>query len=360
MKKARINKLFSFIILMLFLSYSLIPHQAFATENGTYSLGPDNFQNAMERMASNVLIMDSYSLTLLEQTPVDFTGSNFISENIKDNIRVHQEDSRMNADRWTNQLKPQMVDVNQDIVDYQSLFEVHYLNLLSAINIHDTATFEKELETLYATILENKENADKLLVNFIDLRNEIGEDMRNFNDDLNTISSIITSHESGIPLLQQQIQQHNDAIKKNKDMIVTSGLLCLSLIGCIAGGPMIATAKKNIDFANKEIQKLNKRISDSQSAISTLTTINNQIRYLNETIDTAITSLQNISNQWNTIGAKYNSLLNNIEILSPDDYSFIKEDLNIARDSWEDLKEYADKLYEGTQKVEEDLHSVAS
>ena len=36
---------------------------------------------------------------------------------------------------------------------------------------------------------------------------------------------------------------------------------------------------------------------------------------MTETIDVAITALQNISNQWYTVGAKYNNLLQNVKEL---------------------------------------------
>ena len=36
---------------------------------------------------------------------------------------------------------------------------------------------------------------------------------------------------------------------------------------------------------------------------------------MTETIDAAITALQNISNQWYTVGAKYNNLLQNVKLV---------------------------------------------
>ena len=38
------------------------------------------------------------------------------------------------------------------------------------------------------------------------------------------------------------------------------------------------------------------------------------------------------------MGSKYNSLLQNVDSISPNDLVFIKEDLNIAKDSWKTLK----------------------
>ena len=63
---------------------------------------------------------------------------------------------------------------------------------------------------------------------------------------------------------------------------------------------------------------------------------------MTETIDAAITALQNISNQWYTVGAKYNNLLQNVKGISPEEFTFIKEDLHTAKDSWKDVKDYTE------------------
>lgn len=76
---------------------------------------------------------------------------------------------------------------------------------------------------------------------------------------------------------------------------------------------------------------------------------------MTETIDVAITALQNISNQWYTVGAKYNNLLQNVKGITPEEFTFIKEDLHTAKDSWKDVKDYTEKLHEGVAEVNSGL-----
>ncbi|ALZ64501.1 hypothetical protein FORC13_p016 (plasmid) [Bacillus cereus] len=45
-------------------------------------------------------------------------------------------------------------------------------------------------------------------------------------------------------------------------------------------------------------------------------------------------------------------MLKNIDKINPDRLAIIKVDLKIAKDSWEDLKNYANKLYEGAKIVQ--------
>lgn len=108
--------------------------------------------------------------------------------------------------------------------------------------------------------------------------------------------------------------------------------------------------EKDIANAEREIASLKNRISGSQAEVAILTDAKNKTTNMTETIDAAITALQNISNQWYTVGAKYNNLLQNVKGISPEEFTFIKEDLNTAKDSWKDVKDYTEKLHEGVTK----------
>ena len=54
------------------------------------------------------------------------------------------------------------------------------------------------------------------------------------------------------------------------------------------------------------------------------------------------------------VGAKYNNLLQNVKGISPEEFTFIKEDLHTAKDSWKDVKDYTEKLH-GCGKVNSGL-----
>ncbi len=110
----------------------------------------------------------------------------------------------------------------------------------------------------------------------------------------------------------------------------------------IAGGPMIANALQEIAKAEREIANLKERISGAQTDVVILADVNNKSANMTNTIDAAITALQKISNQWHTVGAKYNNLLKNVKDISPEEFAFIKEDLNTASDSWKDIKNYTE------------------
>ncbi|KEK24278.1 non-hemolytic enterotoxin subunit C [Bacillus gaemokensis] len=334
---------------------NVIPHHTFAAEqtiqesNKQYSLGSEGFQDAMNKMASSTLVMDSYAQTIRNQQQTDLSRITSINGDLQANMMKHQKDAQTNATYWLNDIKPHIMKTNQNIVNYNDTFQSYYNNLLAAINQQNTVSFKNELEKLYHSILNNSQEVDGLLDKLKTFRNKMLEDTRSFKDDSNQLTSILESTNAGIPLLQKQIDECNYRIKQSNDMLIAGGVMIIFTFG--ASAAMIATAKSNISSAEQEIQNLKSRISGAQEELVILTDAKNKTIYMTDTIDIAITSLQNISNQWHTIGSKYNKLLQNVEEITPEKFAFLKEDLNTAKGSWQDIKNYADKLSEGTKEM---------
>ncbi|MEH6892537.1 HBL/NHE enterotoxin family protein [Bacillus sp. JJ864] len=319
-------------------------------DSKSYDLGPDKYKEVMEKMGANILTMDSYAQTIRNQQQTDLSKISSINGDFKANMIKHQKDAQTNATYWLDNLKPDIMKTIQNSVSYNDAFQASYDQLLAAIDKKDIVTFKFRLVRLYRSILDNSQEVDGLLEKLITFRNEMAEDTRSFKADSNQLKSILESTNAGIPLLQQQIDNFNNIIKQNYDN--RGGYIALSVFMPPVGIPLIVTADKNIASAQQEIEQLKSRISGAEAELVILTDAKNKTEHMTETIDTAITALQNISNQWHTIGAKYDSLLKNVDKINPDRLALLKTDLKIAKDSWQDLKNYADKLYEGAKIVQ--------
>ncbi|WP_459501305.1 non-hemolytic enterotoxin subunit C [Bacillus sp. C1] len=315
-----------------------------------YSLGPAGFQDVMAQTTSSLFAMDSYAKQIQNQQETDLNKISSIHSDLRGNMIQHQKDAKINATYWLNQMKPQIMKTDQNIIEFNNTFQTYYNNMLLAVDQKDSSTLKSDLEKLYAGILKNQNEVDVLLGDLKMFRDRMAKDTSSFKDDANQLTAILASANAGIPALEQQINTYNESIKKSNDMVIAGGVLCVALITCLAGGPMIAVAKKDIANAEREIANLKARISGVQEEVVILTDIKNKTTNMTETIDAAITALQNISNQWYTVGAKYNNLLQNVKGISPEEFTFIKEDLNTAKDSWKDVKNYTEKLYEGVTK----------
>ncbi|PGL22343.1 enterotoxin C [Bacillus thuringiensis] len=348
---------------------NIVPLHSFAAEQKVhttisqetihnYSLGPEGFQDVLAPAMSNVLVMDSYAKTIRNQQETDLSGISSLNSYLRANMLKHQDDAKKNATYWLDNLKPRIMNTNQNIVNYNDTFQTHYSILLAAIDQKDTEKLKTELEKLYQSILTNKSEVNELLEQLKTFRNKMTADTQNFKQDTNQLTTILASTTAGIPYLEQRINGYNESIKKSNDQIIAGSVLCATLITCIIGGPLIATAKSNIASAEREIEILKAQISGAQAEIAIITDAKNKTTNMAETIDTAITSIQKMSNSWDTVAAKYNNLVKNITFITPEEFTFIKADLNTAKDSWQDLKNYADKLYESVkiaEKEEQDL-----
>ncbi|TKI82641.1 HBL/NHE enterotoxin family protein [Bacillus mycoides] len=319
-------------------------------DSKSYSLGPDKYKEVMEKMGASILTIDSYALTIINQQLTDLSKISSINGDLQANMIQHQNDAQTNAIYWFDDLKPHMMKTNQNIVSYNDTFQASYNQLLAALDQKDTVTFKNELEKLYNNILKDSQEVAGLLEELKTFRNKMAEDTRSFKADSDQLISILESTNAGIPLLQQQIDNYNNTIKENYDK--RGGYIALSVFMPPVGIPLIVTADKNIASAQQEIEQLKSRISGAEAELVILTDAKNKTEHMTATIDTAIDALQNISNQWHTIGSKYNSLLKNVDNINPDRLALLKTDLKIAKDSWQDLKNYADKLYEGAKIVQ--------
>ncbi|WP_242144623.1 MULTISPECIES: HBL/NHE enterotoxin family protein [unclassified Bacillus cereus group] len=317
---------------------------------GNYSLGPAGFQEVMAQTTSSIFAMDSYAKLILNQQETDLHKISSIHDDVRRDMIQHQRDAKMNATDWINQMKPQIMKVDQNIIDFHTIFQAQYNSMLLAVDQKDRDTLKANLETLYTNILHNQKEVDALLRELKAFRERMVKDTNRFKNDVNQLTAILASTNAGIPALEQQIQTYNDSIKKSNDMVIAGGVLCVALLTCLAGGPMIAVAKKDIANAEREIANVKTKISGVQAEIAILTDVKNKTTNMTETVDAAITALQNISNQWYTVGAKYNNLLQNVKGISPEEFHFIKEDLNVAKDSWRDVKTYTEKLHEDIKK----------
>ncbi|KYG30330.1 enterotoxin [Bacillus gaemokensis] len=326
-------------------------------DSTSYDLGPDRYKEVMEKMGANILTMDSYAQTIRNQQQTDLSKISSINGDFKANMIKHQKDAQTNATYWIDDLKPDIMKTIQNSVSYNDTFQASYNELLAAVDqlriaIDQTnkVTFKFRLVRLYRSILENSEEMDGLLEKLKTFRNKMAEDTRSFKEDSNQLNSILESTNAGIPFLQQQINNFNNIIKENNDK--RGGYIALSVFMPPVGIPLIVTADKNIASAQQEIEQLKSRISGAEAELVILADAKNKTEHMTAAIDTAITALQNISNQWHTIGAKYDSLLKNVDNINPDRLALIKTQLKIAKDSWQDLKNYADKLYEGAKIVQ--------
>ncbi|WP_454432340.1 hypothetical protein [Bacillus thuringiensis] len=176
-----------------------------------------------------------------------------------------------------------------------------------------------------------------------------------------------------MPSLKQQIDAYNSQVSAAIAMIASGGVLTLmgtgfgvltvvltlsgvglpfaAITGTVAAGSigggvaLIVTGNNKLKEANSQIAKLTMQLKDTDLQVAALKVASDQTKTFADTINTAIDSAETLKDQWTTMGAKYKSLMDNIDEISPSSLAFVKEDLKTAKDSWLNIKSYADTLY---------------
>ncbi|MFK4469426.1 enterotoxin (plasmid) [Bacillus mycoides] len=362
---------------------SITPSYASAAENTTkpapiyadaennypeYSLGPEGLKDALEKTGSNMLVMDLYALTIVKQANVNFDGLTVINNDLQKSIKDNHDASKTNAKQWLDGLKPQIIQTNQNIINYNTQFQNYYDVLVEAANNNDKETLKAVLTSLDESISENKGAVDRLVQDLKVFRGKLELDTQNLKTDTNKITDILSGQDAGIPLMQKQIEANQTLIDENNKVYIASSVatalgayLTATIIfapigaGALGGGIYgVTTSQQQIKTAQDEIINLSKNISTAQQQVGKLTVLKNNTNNLTATIDAAITALENVKNQWQTMGAKYKSLNDNVDRINPDKLTLLKADLNIAKRSWEQVNKYAENIQNNEIKFVEE------
>ncbi|MGG3529048.1 enterotoxin [Bacillus pseudomycoides] len=324
-----------------------------------YSLGPEGLKDALEKTGSNMLVMDLYALTIVKQANVNFDGLTVINNDLQKSIKDNHDASKKNANQWLDGLKPQIIQTNQNIINYNTQFQNYYDVLVEAVNNNDKETLKAVLTSLDDSISENKGAVDRLVQDLKAFRGKLELDTQNLKTDANKITDILSGQDAGIPLMQKQIETNQTLIDENNKVYIGSSVatalgayLTATVIfapigaGALGGGIYgVVTSQQQIKKAQEEIKNLTENISTAKQQVAKLTILKNNTNNLTETIDAAITALENVKNQWQTMGAKYKSLNDNVDRINPDKLAIIiKTDLKIAKGSWEQVNKYAENI----------------
>ncbi|PFV03936.1 enterotoxin [Bacillus cereus] len=360
---------------------SITPSYASAAENTTkpapiyanaennypeYSLGPEGLKDAIVKTGSNMLVMDLYALTIIKQANVNLDGLTVINNDLQTSIKNNHDASKKNAQRWLDDLKPQIIQTNQNIINYNTQFQNYYDILLASLKGKtkdtytqaDKETVKAVLTSLDDTISENKGAVDRLVQDLKAFRGKLELDTQNLKTDANKITDILAGQNAGIPLMKKQIEANQTLIEENNKVYIGSSVatalgayLTATVVlaplgaGALGGGIYgVVTSQEQIKKAQEEIMKLSQNISTAEQQAAKLTILQSNTKSLTETIDAAITALENVKNQWQIMGAKYKSLNDNVDKINPGLFVLIEANLKTAKESWAQVNKYAENI----------------
>ncbi|MCQ6337653.1 MULTISPECIES: HBL/NHE enterotoxin family protein [Bacillus cereus group] len=339
-------------------------------------LGPEGLQKALQETGSHVIVLDAYALTLLKSPQINLDKNIFTEEKDKDLVDAvinTQKVAQGNATHWIDVLKPELINVNQGIVNYGAKFDNYYQTIVDAVDAKDKETTKQGVQRLYKNVEQNKDKIDQLILDLKNFRDKLITDTNGFQTKTNQMLTILEGKNAIMPSLKQQIDAYNSQVSAAIAMIASGGVLTLmgtgfgvltvvlavsgvglpfaAITGTVAAGSigggvtLIVTGNNKLKEANSQIAKLTMQLKDTDLQVAALKVASDQTKTFADTINTAIDSAETLKDQWTTMGSKYKSLMDNIDEISPSSLAFVKEDLKTAKDSWLNIKSYADTLY---------------
>ncbi|WP_257209493.1 hypothetical protein [Bacillus toyonensis] len=152
-----------------------------------------------------------------------------------------------------------------------------------------------------------------------------------------------------MPSLKQQIDAYNSQVSAAIAMTASGGVLTLMGTGFGVLTVVLTLSGVGLPFVAITGTAAAGSIGGGVALIvlgnNKLKEANDQTKTFADTINTAIDSAETLKDQWTTMGSKYQSLMDNIDEISPSSLVFVKEDLKTAKDSWLNIKSYADTSY---------------
>ncbi|MEI3894539.1 MULTISPECIES: non-hemolytic enterotoxin subunit B [unclassified Bacillus (in: firmicutes)] len=337
-----------------------VPNYTDAADNyPEYSLGPQGLQDALTKTGSNMLVMDLYALTILKQANVNLDGLTTINNDLQNSLKYNQDVARQNAKQWLDGIKPQIIQTNQNIISYNQEFQSYYDILVEAAKDQDKETLQAVLKELINSISAYQGTVNKLAKDLGDLRTKLGDDTRNLKGNAGQITDILAGEKQGIPAMKKQIEANYTLIDENNKVYIGSSVataLGAYLVATIIFAPIgagglgggiygVVTSQQQIKQAQEEIKRLTQNISTAEQQVVRLTTLEKNTNNLTATIDTAITAVEKIKDQWTIMGSQYQSLYDIVGKVKPDQIpKVVGRQLEAAQKSWNLVSNHAKNI----------------
>ncbi|HFK1409900.1 HBL/NHE enterotoxin family protein [Bacillus sp. AF62] len=370
-------------------SVNLIPPiQAFAQEQAisvNHKQGPSNLNKEdTANFKTNLTDMNSYYVTMQIYTQkinaeadinLDQVELDSRDEALKTQLPAHQQKARENAKFWNENLKKQLLKVNQGIISYDTQFQTYSNDLEAAIDENDK---EKIKSLIKSRLMKNaKKQQDDVggVIKQLDMFSDtLGQDIRAFDADGKRLIAILVGKDSLIASLGTQIDTYNATIDQSIKYLIGSGVgaglavgaggVAIVLAVC-SGGTLVPvilgtaafaafigssytayTNYESMNTAKEGLKRASEQLSTANTALGTLKGAQSSINNLHTAVKDAREALGHISTQWGTTYEKYETLLDNIDTMSPEELKLIKSDLEVTTKSWQDLREWAGKIQE--------------
>ncbi|HDW3058444.1 TPA: HBL/NHE enterotoxin family protein [Bacillus cereus] len=332
------------------------------------------FKDQLQSTNSNVLVIETYANTVLTVPAFNLAG---LDTRQIAKVNIDLSTAQNNARQWLNVIKPGLIYLNQDVINFSNRYESYSEDLKKAVNTKDKVKLADGLKRLAANAANYEQKAKEKVTQLQGFRDKLGTDASNFTTSSNAILTVMSSRDQGLPSLLDQIKVNQDNVNKGVGLIVGGSVLLAAGVGGVVLGTLITVGtlgggtklgllvgglsaggiaggsimiKQGNDLMNASRDTLVRLVAQKteweQQAIA-LTYAQKNIDTLKTQATEAVTATQGLANEWSQLGAKFNGLAQAVELVDLNDINaatWIKADIDNAKLSWKDIKDFANSM----------------
>ncbi|TXR68241.1 HBL/NHE enterotoxin family protein [Bacillus sp. AR18-7] len=323
--------------------------------------------------------MDLYSNTIIKQPEITFKNIDLGEEGkiLIEKIHQDQKNAQINANYWLDNARQKIRDTTENVKNYNEKFKNYHEVLVEAVNTNDKSTLKIGLKDLAKDIQKKTKEVEGVIQKLNVFKGRLIEDTNNLKEDLDGKDGLVPML-TGQNVLSPQLKNEIEALNQTKDNInnqiigwgIGTGVGGLVTLGTLIGGasylvvggtvtPIIGVVGigflgigigltvtsaimldkhlRSLTNVTLKIRQLTEKANEVERAVIALTSAKNQVTNMHKSIDHAINSLGALKTKWDRIGANYNNLLEDVETISPEEINLIKEDLDAAKSSWQEI-----------------------
>ncbi|MGE6964274.1 HBL/NHE enterotoxin family protein [Bacillus thuringiensis] len=334
-------------------------------------LSPDHFNEIIKSAMSSINGLDMYAKNVQVQADFNLTNSGLTPE-LRSKIIGDQQQARTNVGAWRDSVKPTIIQTTRQIFSFGTQFNNYYQPLMKAADDKNKSKLVNGLGLLRTQVQKNQQATKDLIVVLQNFRTQIVSDSQNFSNDSEEVLKTIGDKKEYTKRLMDLIKQAELDISNGKDLLTMAAakqgagifhtfIAALRML-ILGGDPSAMVEWMQSGYLTAEARQLARQGHDmvrkgqahKERASNELMVIDMNLKSLSVTkeglatltsaVDKAIIYAQSLVNQWDDMDSKYNSLISNINNVNTDDLTFVKEDLNIAKLTWDDIEKQAQYL----------------
>ncbi|MEI4623698.1 alpha-helical pore-forming toxin family protein [Bacillus pfraonensis] len=330
------------------------------TNNGDTSLSANEakMKETLQKAGLFAKSMNAYSYMLIKNPDVNFEGITINGyADLPGKIVQDQKNARAHAVTWDTQVKKQLLDTLTGIIEYDTTFENYYETIVDAINTGDGDTLKEGITDLRGEIQQNQKYAQQLIQELTKLRDAIGQDVRAFGSNKETLQSILKNQGADVEADEKRLKEVLDSVNYYKKLesdgfnVMKGAILGLPIIG----GIIVGVARDTLGQLEPLLAQLRQTVDYKVTLNRVVGVVYNNISEMHKALDDAINVLTYMSTQWHDLDSQYSGVLGHIDTASQkadqNKFKFLKPNLNAAKDSWKTLRTDAVTLKEGIKEL---------